>query len=132
MIVAPLCAAPGEHYCAHMTRRFRALNPHSSENAQCADQLPIIAGNTRLGGAMNVPMPAAAGVEYPALEFHDPRVRTVVVGGVNARHGRHLAVDENNHHMLIDLYIIMCNQVAIGAENFGSGDGTLTGLEPRG
>ena len=56
----------------------------------------------------------------------------VLIAGGGFKHGQHLAFDEHKHPPLCNLYISMLQRMGIEAERFGSGNGTLTGLEMRG
>ncbi len=56
----------------------------------------------------------------------------VLLAGGGFRHGQHLAFDENHHPPLCNLYVSMLQRLGIAADQFGSGNGTLTGLEMRG
>ncbi len=62
---------------------------------------------------------------------HSVKNMPIILAGGGFRHGRHLAFNENNHPPLCDLYISMLQRMGIGADQFGSGNATLTGLEMR-
>lgn len=63
---------------------------------------------------------------------HSVKNMPVILAGGGFRHGQHLAFDENNHPPLCNLFISMLQRMGIEADKFGSGHGTLTGLEMRG
>jgi hypothetical protein len=94
------------------------------------------------------PLSRVARAGGPETERYDPRLygmarglskpspdrlrQSAHVSGGGFRHGQHLAFDENNHPPLCNLYISMLQRMGIAADNFGSGNATLTGLEMRG
>ncbi|MGP0067715.1 MAG: DUF1552 domain-containing protein [Isosphaeraceae bacterium] len=63
---------------------------------------------------------------------HSVKNLPVLLAGGGFRHGQHLAFDENNHPPLCNLYVSMLQRMGIAADQFGSGNATLTGLEMRG
>jgi hypothetical protein len=56
----------------------------------------------------------------------------VILAGGGFKHGRHLAFDAAKPPPLCNLYVSMLQRLGIEADKFGSGTGTLAGLEPRG
>ena len=63
---------------------------------------------------------------------HSVKNMPVLLAGGGFRHGQHLAFDEKNHPPLGNLFISMLHRMGIGADTFGSGSTTLTGLEMSG
>lgn len=63
---------------------------------------------------------------------HSVKNLPVLVAGGGFRHGQHLAFDPQNPPPLCNLYVSMLQRLGIDAGKFGSGTGTLTGLEPVG
>ena len=63
---------------------------------------------------------------------HSVKNLPIILAGGGFRHGQHLAFDENKNPPLSNLYVSMLQRLGIEAERFGSGNATLTGLEPRG
>lgn len=55
---------------------------------------------------------------------------TILAGG-GFKHGQHLAFDQKSPPPLSNLYVSMLQRLGIETDAFGSGKGTLTGLEPR-
>lgn len=62
---------------------------------------------------------------------HSVKNMPVLLVGGGFKHGQHLAFDENNHPPLCNLFVSMLQRMGIEADKFGSGTGTLTGLEMR-
>lgn len=60
---------------------------------------------------------------------HDTRNLPVLLFGGGFKHGQHLAFDEKNNAPLARLFVSMLQRHGIEADRFGSGHGTLTGLE---
>jgi hypothetical protein len=56
----------------------------------------------------------------------------VLLAGGGFKHGRHLAFDPGKAPPLSNLYVTMLQRLGIEADKFGSGTGTLTGLETAG
>jgi hypothetical protein len=63
---------------------------------------------------------------------HSVKNMPVLLAGGGFRHGQHLAFDENKHPPLCNLFVSVLQRVGIAADQFGSSNGTLTGLEMRG
>lgn len=63
---------------------------------------------------------------------HSVKNMPVLLAGGGFRHGQHLAFDETNHPPLCNLFVSMLQRMGIEADAFGSGSGTLTGLETQG
>ena len=63
---------------------------------------------------------------------HSVKNMPVLLAGGGFRHGQHLAFDQNKHPPLCNLYVSMLQRMGIEADKFGSGRGTLAGLEMRG
>lgn len=53
----------------------------------------------------------------------------ILLAGGGFRHGRHLAFDRNDNTPLCDLFVSMLQRLGVETEAFGSGKGTLAGLE---
>lgn len=62
---------------------------------------------------------------------HSVKNMPVVLAGGGFRHGQHLSFDENNHPPLCNLFVSMLQRMGIETDKFGSGTGTLSGLEMR-
>jgi hypothetical protein len=62
---------------------------------------------------------------------HSTRNLPVVLAGGGFRHGKHLAFDPNRPPPLANLYVSLLQRLGIPAEKFGSGTGTLAGLEMK-
>jgi Protein of unknown function (DUF1552) len=63
---------------------------------------------------------------------HSVKNLPVLLAGGGFRHGQHLRFDPQNPPPLCNLYVSMLQRLGIEADKFGSGTGTLTGLEPVG
>jgi hypothetical protein len=63
---------------------------------------------------------------------HSVKNMPIILAGGGFKHGQHLAFDENKNPPLSNLYVSMLQRLGIEADRFGSGDATLTGLEPQG
>ena len=63
---------------------------------------------------------------------HSVKNMPVLLAGGGFKHGQHLAFDENKNPPLCNLYVSMLQRMGIEADKFGSGTGTLTGLEAAG
>lgn len=60
---------------------------------------------------------------------HDNRNLPFLLAGGGFQHGQHLAFDPANNHPLATLYVSMLQRLGIEADRFGSGNGTMRGLE---
>ncbi len=60
---------------------------------------------------------------------HDTRNLSAILAGGGFRHGQHLAFDRDNNHPLGTLFVSMLQRLGIETDEFGSGRGTLRGLE---
>lgn len=60
---------------------------------------------------------------------HDNRNMPVLLAGGGFQHGQHLAFDAGNNHPLASLYVSMLQRLGIETDRFGSGVGTIPGLE---
>jgi len=56
----------------------------------------------------------------------------VVFAGGGFKHGQHLALDPKNAPPLCNLFVSMLQRLGLETDRFGSGTGTLTGLETSG
>ena len=63
---------------------------------------------------------------------HDTKNMPVLLAGGGFRHGQHLAFDQQNNAPLCNLYVSMLQRMEIEADAFGSGRGTMQGLEAKG
>lgn len=63
---------------------------------------------------------------------HSCRNLPMLLCGGGFRHGRHLAFDEKNHPPLANLFVSMLQRIGMETDQFGSGTGTLKGLEVKG
>lgn len=63
---------------------------------------------------------------------HSVKNMPILLAGGGFRHGQHLAFAEKNHPPLCNLFVSMLQRLGIEADKFGSGTGTLTGLELKG
>ena len=54
---------------------------------------------------------------------------TITLAGGGFKHGQHLHFDPKNPPPLCNLYVNMLQRLGIEADKFGTGTGTLTGLE---
>jgi hypothetical protein len=63
---------------------------------------------------------------------HSVKNLPVLLAGGGFRHGGHLRVDPQTPPPLCNLYVSMVQRLGVGVDKFGSGTGTLTGLEPVG
>jgi hypothetical protein len=60
---------------------------------------------------------------------HATRNLPVLLAGGGFKHGRHVAFDPKSAPPLCNLYVSMLQRLGIETDRFGSGTGTLTGLE---
>jgi hypothetical protein len=63
---------------------------------------------------------------------HSVKNLPVLLAGGGFRHGRHLRFDAQNPPPLCNLYVSMMQRLGIEVDRFGTGTGTLTGLDPIG
>ena len=61
---------------------------------------------------------------------HSVKNLPVLLAGGGFKHGQHLQFDANNPPPLCNLYVSMLQRLGIEVDQFSSGTGTLTGLEP--
>jgi hypothetical protein len=63
---------------------------------------------------------------------HSVKNLPVLLAGGGFRHGQHLHFDPQNPPPLCNLYVSMLQRLGVEVDKFGTGTGTLTGLEPVG
>ncbi|MEQ9407567.1 MAG: DUF1552 domain-containing protein [Fuerstiella sp.] len=63
---------------------------------------------------------------------HDTKNMPVLLAGGGFRHGRHLAFDRQNNYPLPKLFVSMLQRLGMETETFGTGTGTMSGLEMSG
>ena len=61
--------------------------------------------------------------------MHTTNNLPILLFGGGFKHGNHLAFDRQNNTPLCQLYVSMLQRLGIETNKFGSGTGTLTGLE---
>ncbi len=61
---------------------------------------------------------------------HDSRNMPILLAGGGFRHGQHLAFDRERNYPLGNLFVSLLHRFGIEADSFGSGSGTMRGLEP--
>jgi hypothetical protein len=61
---------------------------------------------------------------------HDTRNMPMLLAGGGFRHGQHLAFDRSNNYPLPKLFVSMLQQLGMQTDAFGTGTGTMAGLEP--
>ena len=60
---------------------------------------------------------------------HDTRNLPILLAGGGFKHGRHVAFDAAGNHRLCNLFTSMLQRLGLEIDAFGSGTGTLTGLD---
>jgi hypothetical protein len=60
---------------------------------------------------------------------HDNTNLPILLAGGGFRHGQHLAFDRENNTPLSNLFVSLLQRLGVEADQFGSGSGTLTGLD---
>jgi hypothetical protein len=60
---------------------------------------------------------------------HDTKNMPILLAGGGFRHGQHIAFDPQNNAPLCNVYVSMLQRMGIEADAFGSGKGTVRGLE---
>ncbi|MFY9255360.1 MAG: DUF1552 domain-containing protein [Fuerstiella sp.] len=63
---------------------------------------------------------------------HDTKNMPMLLAGGGFRHGQHLAFDSDNNYPLPNLFVSMLQRLGIETDTFGTGTGTMTGLEFQG
>lgn len=63
---------------------------------------------------------------------HDNRNLPILLAGGGFRHGQHLAFDQHDNTPLSKLFVSMLQRMGVETDSFGSGTGTLTGLQVKG
>ncbi|QEG00799.1 hypothetical protein Mal15_48710 [Stieleria maiorica] len=63
---------------------------------------------------------------------HDTKNMPMLLAGGGFRHGQHLAFDRNNNYPLPNLFVSMLQRLGMETDRFGTGHGTMTGLDPIG
>jgi hypothetical protein len=72
------------------------------------------------------------GSNLGAGSTHSTRNLPVLLAGGGFRHGRHVSFDPAKPPPLCNLYVTMLRRLGVEADRFGSGTGTLTGLDTPG
>ena len=62
---------------------------------------------------------------------HDTKNMPILLAGGGFQHGQHLAFDSNHNYPLPKLFVSMLQQLGMDIDTFGTGKGTMQGLEPR-
>ena len=62
---------------------------------------------------------------------HSVKNMPIILAGGGFKHGQHLAFDENKNPPLSNLFVSMLQRLEIETDKFGSGNATLSGLEPK-
>jgi len=60
---------------------------------------------------------------------HDNRNLPVILAGGGFRHGAHLAFDKTRNQVLGKVFVSMLQRMGVETDRFGSGVGTMPGLE---
>ncbi|QDV41473.1 hypothetical protein Enr13x_13120 [Stieleria neptunia] len=60
---------------------------------------------------------------------HDTKNMPMLLAGGGFRHGQHLAFDRDNNYPLPNLFVSMLQRLGMETDSFGTGSGTMTGLE---
>ena len=60
---------------------------------------------------------------------HDTRNLPILLAGGGFKHGRHVAFDAAKNNRLCNLFTSMLQRLGLEIDTFGSGTGTLTGLD---
>ena len=60
---------------------------------------------------------------------HDTKNMPMLLAGGGFRHGQHLAFDRDNNYPLPNLFVSMLQRLGMETDTFGTGSGTMTGLE---
>lgn len=60
---------------------------------------------------------------------HDTKNMPILLAGGGFRHGQHLAFDRDNNYPLPNLFVSMLQRLGMETDTFGTGIGTMTGLE---
>ncbi|MCA9136834.1 MAG: DUF1552 domain-containing protein [Planctomycetales bacterium] len=63
---------------------------------------------------------------------HDTKNMPILLAGGGFRHGQHLAFDRNNNYPLPKLFVSMLQRLGMETDTFGTGSGTMAGLEMSG
>ncbi len=63
---------------------------------------------------------------------HDTKNMPMLLAGGGFRHGQHLAFDPDNNYPLPKLFVSMLQQLGVEVDSFGTGTGTMQGLEVQG
>ena len=61
---------------------------------------------------------------------HDTKNMPMLLAGGGFRHGQHLAFDRDNNYPLPRMFVSMLQQLGMETDTFGTGTGTMQGLEP--
>jgi hypothetical protein len=91
------------------------LKQTGEEGARLLDRTLVLFGSN-LGNANN----------------HSCKQLPILLAGGGFKHGQHLAFDPKDPPPLCNLYVTMLQRLGVEADRFGSGTGTLTGLETAG
>ncbi|HEX8911091.1 MAG TPA: DUF1552 domain-containing protein [Humisphaera sp.] len=60
---------------------------------------------------------------------HDTKNMPILLAGGGFKHGQHIAFDETNNAPVCNIFVSMLQRMGIEADAFGSGKGTVRGLE---
>lgn len=123
----------GYHTVAHHSQdpeKIRQLGVIETEQFRIfRDLLVKLKGATEQGESLLDRTMVLYGSDIGNGSSHDTRNLPAILAGGGFRHGQHLAFDKDNNYPLGNLFVSMLQRLGIEADRFGSGRGTMRGLE---
>ncbi len=126
-----------------VTHEYHSLS-HHGQSPEKLDQLRIVQTrqlthvgeflgklrNTRENGATLLDQTMVlCGSAMGNASSHNCKNLPIILAGGGFEHGHHIAFSQENNTPLCRLYVSLLQRMGVGVEQFGSGKGTLPGLE---
>ncbi|MFT5493170.1 MAG: hypothetical protein ACI8V5_003559, partial [Limisphaerales bacterium] len=123
----------GYHTVAHHSKdpeKIKQLGAIETEQFRIfRDLLTKLKGSKEQGESLLDRTMVLYGSDIGNGSSHDTRNLPAILAGGGFKHGQHLAFDRDNNYPLGNLYVSMLQRLGIEASRFGSGRGTMRGLE---
>lgn len=93
------------------------------------DFLMKLSGSSESNGSLLDSTMVLFGSNLGNASSHDTKNMPILLAGGGFRHGQHLAFDRTNNYPLSKLFVSMLQRLGMETDKFGTGSGTMAGLE---